>query len=110
MTSVATRPSDQLTVRPSPHPRVRPSPNPHATAATFPCPPAPSAARIRAPIAARSIHSGIVLTDVTAAGVPGLEVVAPAEARASLDISRLVLPPRLRPAARLGVLDITEFF
>jgi alpha-1,6-mannosyltransferase len=39
-----------------------------------------------------------------------LEVVAPAGARASLDISRLELPPRLRPAARLGVLDITEFF
>jgi alpha-1,6-mannosyltransferase len=39
-----------------------------------------------------------------------LEVVAPTGARASLDISRLVLPPRLRPAASLGVLDITEFF
>jgi alpha-1,6-mannosyltransferase len=39
-----------------------------------------------------------------------LEVVAPAGARASLDISRLDLPPRLRPAASLGVLDITEFF
>ncbi len=39
-----------------------------------------------------------------------LEVVAPAGARASLDIARLQLPPRLRPAARLGVLDITEFF
>jgi len=39
-----------------------------------------------------------------------LEVVAPAGTRASLDISRLDLPPRLRPAARLGVLDITEFF
>jgi alpha-1,6-mannosyltransferase len=39
-----------------------------------------------------------------------LVVVAPAGARASLDISRLELPPRLRPAARLGVLDITEFF
>jgi len=39
-----------------------------------------------------------------------LEVVAPAGTRASLDISRLELPPRLRPAARLGVLDITEFF
>jgi alpha-1,6-mannosyltransferase len=37
-------------------------------------------------------------------------VVAPAGARASLDISRLDLPARLRPAARLGVLDITEFF
>jgi alpha-1,6-mannosyltransferase len=39
-----------------------------------------------------------------------LEVIASAGARASLDISRLDLPPRLRPAARLGVLDITEFF
>ncbi|HUR93573.1 MAG TPA: glycosyltransferase [Gemmatimonadales bacterium] len=39
-----------------------------------------------------------------------LEVIAPAGARASLDISRLELPPRLRPAAELGVLDITEFF
>ena len=27
-----------------------------------------------------------------------------------LDLSRLVLPPRLRPAADLGVLDITEFY
>jgi alpha-1,6-mannosyltransferase len=42
--------------------------------------------------------------------MPDLEVVAPAGARASLDISRLDLPPRLRPTARLGVLDITEFF
>ena len=39
-----------------------------------------------------------------------LEVIAPAGARASLDISRLELPPRLRPGAELGVLDITEFF
>jgi alpha-1,6-mannosyltransferase len=39
-----------------------------------------------------------------------LEVVAPAGARASLDISRLELPARLRPAANLGILDITEFF
>lgn len=38
-----------------------------------------------------------------------LEVVAPAGTRA-LDISRLELPPRLRPTAELGVLDITEFF
>jgi alpha-1,6-mannosyltransferase len=42
--------------------------------------------------------------------MPDLEVIASAETRASLDISRLDLPPRLRPAARLGVLDITEFF
>ncbi len=39
-----------------------------------------------------------------------LEVVAPAGTRASLDIARLELPPRLRPGAELGVLDITEFF
>jgi alpha-1,6-mannosyltransferase len=39
-----------------------------------------------------------------------LEVIAPAGARASLDISRLELPARLRPAANLGILDITEFF
>ena len=37
-------------------------------------------------------------------------MIAPAGARASLDISRLELPPRLRPGAELGVLDITEFF
>ena len=42
--------------------------------------------------------------------MPDLEVIAPAGARASLDISRIDLPPRLRPAAELGVLDITEFF
>ncbi|MBA3495796.1 MAG: glycosyltransferase [Gemmatimonadales bacterium] len=39
-----------------------------------------------------------------------LEVIAPAGARASLDISRIDLPPRLRAGAELGVLDITEFF
>ncbi|HTI52864.1 MAG TPA: glycosyltransferase [Verrucomicrobiae bacterium] len=39
-----------------------------------------------------------------------LEVVASGGAQASLDISRLDLPPRLRPGAELGVLDITEFF
>jgi alpha-1,6-mannosyltransferase len=39
-----------------------------------------------------------------------LEVIASAGARASLDISRLELPARLRPAAELGVLDISEFF
>jgi alpha-1,6-mannosyltransferase len=42
--------------------------------------------------------------------MPDLEAIAPAGARASLDISRIELPPRLRPAAELGVLDITEFF
>jgi alpha-1,6-mannosyltransferase len=37
-------------------------------------------------------------------------LIAPAGTRASLDISRIPLPPRLRPAAHLGILDITEFF
>jgi alpha-1,6-mannosyltransferase len=39
-----------------------------------------------------------------------LEVIATASTGASLDISRIELPPRLRPGAALGVLDITEFF
>jgi alpha-1,6-mannosyltransferase len=39
-----------------------------------------------------------------------LEVIATAGTRASLDISRIELPLRLRPGAALGVLDITEFF
>ena len=39
-----------------------------------------------------------------------LEVIATAGTRASLDISRIELPPRLRPGAALAVLDITEFF
>jgi alpha-1,6-mannosyltransferase len=42
--------------------------------------------------------------------MPDLELIASAGARASLDISRIELPPRLRPGADLGVLDITEFF
>jgi alpha-1,6-mannosyltransferase len=42
--------------------------------------------------------------------MPDLELIAPAGARASLDISRLDLSPPLRPGAELGVLDITEFF
>jgi alpha-1,6-mannosyltransferase len=88
----------------------RPRPGRPATGATSRCRPAPGAARTRAPTAARSIRSGIALTDAAAGGLPDLEVVASAGARASLDISRLDLPARLRPAARLGVLDITEFF
>jgi alpha-1,6-mannosyltransferase len=37
-------------------------------------------------------------------------VIAGGGVRASLDISSIRLPPRLRPGAELGVLDITEFF
>jgi alpha-1,6-mannosyltransferase len=44
-----------------------------------------------------------------ATGILDLEPVAGA-APAALDISRIELPPRLRPAASVGVLDITEFF
>ena len=41
--------------------------------------------------------------------IPDLDVFSGIDARSSLDISRSVLPPRLRPGA-LGVLDISEFF
>ena len=68
------------------------------------------AAGTRAPTAEPSIRSGIALTETTAGGIPDLELIASAGASASLDISRLDLPPRLRPGAGLGVLDITEFF
>ncbi len=67
------------------------------------------AARTPVRIAAPSTRSGTVLTDRTA-GILDLELIAPAAGRPSLDISRIALPGRLRPAAGLGVLDITEFF
>ena len=67
--------------------------------------------RIRAiaPTATRSIPWGTALTDRAATGILDLEPVAGA-APAALDIARITLPPRLRPAASVGVLDITEFF
>lgn len=68
-----------------------------------------AAARILAPTAAPSIHSGTVLTDRAVWTIPDLDVFSGIDARSSLDISRSVLPPRLRPGA-LGVLDISEFF
>ncbi len=49
------------------------------------------------------------LTSRSATGILDLEPVAGA-APAPLDIARIELPPRLRPAASVGVLDITEFF
>ncbi len=51
-----------------------------------------------------------VLTEHAAGTVLDHEPGAPAGPRARLDISRTVLPPRLRPEAELGVLDISEFF
>ena len=62
-----------------------------------------------APTATRSIPWGTALTDRAATGILDLEPVAGA-APAALDIARIALPPRLRPAASVGVLDITEFF
>jgi alpha-1,6-mannosyltransferase len=66
-------------------------------------------ARILVPIAAPSIRSGTVLTDRAVWTIPDLDLFSGIDARSSLDISRSVLPPRLRPGA-LGVLDISEFF
>jgi alpha-1,6-mannosyltransferase len=69
----------------------------------------PWAARIRVPTAAQSIPWGTALTDRAATGILDLEPVTGATP-AALDIARIELPPRLRPAASVGVLDITEFF
>jgi alpha-1,6-mannosyltransferase len=66
------------------------------------------AARVPAPTAARSIPWGIALTERAATGILDLEPIA--GAAPALDIARIALPPRLRPAASVGVLDITEFF
>jgi alpha-1,6-mannosyltransferase len=71
--------------------------------------PGPWAARTRAPTAARSIPWETALTDRAATGILDLEPVAGATP-AALDIARIDLPPRLRPSASVGVLDITEFF
>jgi alpha-1,6-mannosyltransferase len=51
-----------------------------------------------------------VLTEPAAGTVLDHEPGAPPGPRARLDISRTDLPPRLRPEAQLGVLDISEFF
>jgi alpha-1,6-mannosyltransferase len=51
-----------------------------------------------------------VLTEHAAGTVLDHEPGAPVGPRARLDISRTELPPRLRPEAQLGVLDISEFF
>ena len=51
-----------------------------------------------------------VLTDHSVGTVLDHEPGAPPGLRARIDISRTELPPRLRPEAELGVLDISEFF
>src|SRR5688572_1896704 len=93
-----TRPPVRLSARP---PSI-------ASAASSTFPTAPWAARIPAPTAATSTRGGTVLTDRAATGILDLEPVA--GATPALDIARIDLPPRLRPAASVGVLDITEFF
>jgi alpha-1,6-mannosyltransferase len=66
-------------------------------------------ARIPAPTAVPSTHSGTVLTDPAVYAPADLDLFAGTDSQSSLDISRRVLPPRLRPHS-LGVLDISEFF
>jgi alpha-1,6-mannosyltransferase len=80
-----------------------------ASAAASPSRRGRSAARTPARTAAPSTLWGTALTEPGAAGILDLRPVADA-APAALDISRIELPPRLRPAASVGVLDITEFF
>ena len=80
-----------------------------ASAAASGWPPARSAARIPVLTAGPSIRSEIALTERAATGILDLEPVA-GVAPVPLDISRIDLPPRLRPTASVGVLDITEFF
>lgn len=80
-----------------------------ASAAASPSLPGPWAARTPVPTAAPCTRSETALTEGGAAAILDLEPVAGAAPR-PLDISRIDLPPRLRPAAAVSVLDITEFF
>jgi alpha-1,6-mannosyltransferase len=66
-------------------------------------------ARIFVPTAGPSIPWGTALTERAATAILDLEPVA-GVTPVPLDISRIELPPRLRPTASVGVLDITEFF
>jgi alpha-1,6-mannosyltransferase len=52
----------------------------------------------------------IALTELAAGTVLDHEPGVPLGLRARIDISRIELPPRVRPDAQLGVLDISEFF
>ncbi|MEO7136586.1 MAG: glycosyltransferase [Gemmatimonadales bacterium] len=74
----------------------------------FLSPAAPGAARTAAGTAERCTRSGTVLTD-SAPAILDLQPLSVPQA-APLDISRSDLPARLRPAANLSVLDISEFF
>jgi alpha-1,6-mannosyltransferase len=69
---------------------------------------APGVVRTGVGTAERCTRSGIVLTDSS----PSILDLQPASfsARTGLNIARSELPPRLRPAADLSILDISEFF
>ncbi|MEP7226060.1 MAG: glycosyltransferase [Gemmatimonadales bacterium] len=68
----------------------------------------PGAARIAAGTAERCTRSGTALTD-SAPAILDLQPLGVPQA-GTLDISRSELPARLRPAANLSILDISEFF
>lgn len=93
-----------------PPPRCPPAPLPrrHATAAASRFIADPRAAGIPAPTATSSTRWGTALTEPALRSVFATERPA-GTASLALDISRSVLPARLRPNA-LGVLDISEFF
>jgi alpha-1,6-mannosyltransferase len=90
--------------------RGEPPPRQHviAVASRFPSS-EPGVARIPAQIAERYTPSVTVLTEPAAGTVLDRETFAGTGSAATLDISRSILPPRLRPDS-LGVLDISEFF
>ena len=90
------------------HGPAAPLPRLHVTAATLPSPTAPGAVRTAAATAERCIRSGTALTDSPSA-ILDLQPLS-ISTETGLNIARSVLPPRLRPAAELGILDISEFF
>ena len=83
-------------------------PRQHVIVVGFPSPAGPGGARIAAGTAERCTRAGTALTD-SAPGILDLQPLSVPQAGA-LNISRSELPARLRPAAGLSILDISEFF
>ncbi len=73
-----------------------------------PSPPGPGGVRTPAATAERCTRSGTVLTD-TASGILDLQPLS-IPAGTALNIARSELPSPLRAGAKLGILDISEFF